>query len=81
MTQSLLECNEEEDQDAYNEEIINICSQPHPNPFFQSAMFIDVFEYQCQQMSWCFLVFSVDRDHLVVGAETAAAEVPHLRVW
>ena len=52
VTQSLLECEEEEeDRDAYNEDIINLCAQPHPNPFFQSNSFLEIFEHQCQQMS------------------------------
>ena len=52
VTQSLLECKEEEeDRDAYNEDIINLCAQPHPNPFFQSNSFLEIFEHQCQQMS------------------------------
>lgn len=52
VTQSLLECSEEaEDKSAYNEDIINICAQPHPNLFFQSNSFLEVFEHQCQQMS------------------------------
>ncbi|KAK8816195.1 hypothetical protein WA556_001140, partial [Blastocystis sp. ATCC 50177/Nand II] len=55
VTQSLLECKEEEeDRDAYNEDIINLCAQPHPNPFFQSNSFLEIFEHQCQQMK-CIL--------------------------
>lgn len=53
-TQSLLESTEEEDKGAYNEEIINICSQSFPNSFFDSDDFLEIFEQQCQQMSIAF---------------------------
>ena len=54
-TQSLLESNEEEDRGAYNEEIINRCAEEFPNPYFSTDEFLDVFEQQCQQMSFYLL--------------------------
>ena len=55
VTQSILDAAEEEDRGAYNEEIINICSKPILNPYFESDAFLEIFEQQCQQMSFLFM--------------------------
>ena len=62
-TQSILDAAEEEDRGAYNEEIINICSKPVPNPYFESDEFLEIFEQQCQQMSILCCISLISRDY------------------
>ena len=53
ITQGILDVEDEEDKEEYNEEIIKQCNEPMPNPYFASDDFLEAFENQCNQIS-CF---------------------------
>ena len=51
ITQGILDVDEEQDQEEYNEEIIRQCNEPMPNSYFASSDFLEAFENQCNQIS------------------------------
>ena len=46
ITQGILDVDEEQDQEEYNEEIIKQCNEPMPNSYFASSDFLEAFENQ-----------------------------------
>lgn len=66
MTSGLLEENEEDDDEEFNEMIIKQCGMPMPNEYFCSDDFLDVFENQCNQVSRHMFYFFTVRAHLRV---------------
>ena len=51
MTSGLLDVEEDEKDEEYNEIIIEECGRPMPNSYFDSDEFLEVFENQCNQIS------------------------------
>ena len=58
ITQGILDVDEEQDQEEYNEEIIKQCNEPMPNSYFASSDFLEAFENQCNQISCVFCLRS-----------------------
>ena len=54
ITQGILDVDEEQDQEEYNEEIIRQCNEPMPNSYFASSDFLEAFENQCNQIKHIF---------------------------
>ena len=51
MTSGLLDVEEDEKDEEYNEIIIEECGRPMPNSYFDSDEFLEAFENQCNQIS------------------------------
>lgn len=47
----MLDIDDFDFSNAYNEEIIYQCFEPMPNPYFLSNDFLEAFESQCNQVS------------------------------
>ncbi|KAM7457722.1 hypothetical protein BLSTO_01509 [Blastocystis sp. subtype 1] len=54
VTSGLLEENEEDDNEEFNEAIIKQCEMPMPNDYFCTDDFLEVFENQCNQVKRIF---------------------------
>lgn len=51
VTSGLLDVDEDEKDEEYNEIIIEECNRPMPNSYFDSDEFLEAFENQCNQIS------------------------------
>ena len=51
VTSNLLDCDDEDETNEYNEEIITQCCKPMPNSYFLTDDFLEAFENQCNQVS------------------------------
>ena len=51
VTSNLLDCDDEDETNEYNEEIITQCCKPMPNNYFLTDDFLEAFENQCNQVS------------------------------
>ena len=64
VTSGLLEENEEDDNEEFNEAIIKQCEMPMPNDYFCTDDFLEVFENQCNQVSCLVPFLFTARAHL-----------------
>ena len=51
VTSGLLDVDEDEKDEEYNEIIIEECGRPMPNSYFNSDEFLEAFENQCNEIS------------------------------
>ena len=55
VTSNLLDCDDDDETNEYNEEIISQCCKPMPNNYFLTDDFLEAFENQCNQVSKIFV--------------------------
>lgn len=81
VTSNLLECEEEDEVNEYNEEIIAQCSRGVPNNYFISADFLESFENQCNQVSKIFFIQLNFRIYIQFRTALAKVKIPSVCVW